>query len=334
MLRTILKPFSFVPALLLMYMIFSFSAQEGDVSAQLSYKASVKIIEAADYIFDAGLDSYQIDMWANKINFITRKLAHMAEYFALAIAVSFPLYVYGMHGILLMLVAGLICVGFACGDEYHQSFVLGRSPSAKDVCIDSIGVFLGIILVRMVGFTGRKTIFRDKKEKKKRKEKKNACREEPYYNNRPDGPYYNSRPNEPYYNNRPDGLYYNSRPNGPCYNSRPDEPCYNDSYRVPPARANAREVSHAHSNPNDPFWQPEQEIDFNLKPEYPERVYMEENDPYDHDWGFDDPKELHSPVSQANDSSGDPSYPTYRHPSDPGPVKKKKKHEKDWFFDM
>ena len=131
MLRTILKPLSFVPALIMMYIIFSFSAQDGDMSGQLSYQASVKIIETADYVFNANLSYDQIDEWANKIDFITRKLAHMTEYFALAIAVSFPLYVYGMHGILLMLFAGLICVGFACGDEYHQSFVAGRSPSMR-----------------------------------------------------------------------------------------------------------------------------------------------------------------------------------------------------------
>lgn len=105
--------------------------------------------------------------WADKINFITRKLAHMTEYFALAVAVSFPLYVYGLHGFLLMLVAGIICVGFSCGDEYHQSFVAGRSPAVKDVCIDSFGVFWGIILVRIIGWTGRKTIFRPRKKKKK-----------------------------------------------------------------------------------------------------------------------------------------------------------------------
>ena len=37
----------------------------------------------------------------------------------------------------------------------------------KDVCIDSFGVFWGIILVRIIGWTGRKTIFRPRKKKKK-----------------------------------------------------------------------------------------------------------------------------------------------------------------------
>ena len=105
MIRTLLKPLSFLPALMLMYMIYSFSAQPGEVSSALSYKVSYKIVQTADYIFDGGHEEWQLSQWADKINFITRKLAHMTEYFALAVAVSFPLYVYGLHGFLLMLVA-------------------------------------------------------------------------------------------------------------------------------------------------------------------------------------------------------------------------------------
>lgn len=169
MVRTLLKPLSFLPALLLMYMIYNFSAQPAELSSQLSFRVSCKLVEAADYILDTNLEQWEIEDWATRIHFITRKLAHMTEYFLLAVAVSFPLYVYGVRGIWLMLLAGLICVGFACGDEYHQSFIDGRSPSKKDVAIDSFGVFVGIILVRIVGWTGRKTIFRPRKKKQKRK---------------------------------------------------------------------------------------------------------------------------------------------------------------------
>ena len=174
--RTLLKPLSFLPAILLMYMIFSFSAQEGEVSSTVSYKASYIIVDTADHIFDMGMDDYQISYFATKINGVTRKLAHMTEYFLLAISVSFPLYVYGLHGILLMILAGGFCIAFACGDEYHQSYVAGRAASMKDVGIDSVGVFIGIILVRIIGWTGRKTIFRPRTEEYEprltRKEKK------------------------------------------------------------------------------------------------------------------------------------------------------------------
>lgn len=152
-----------------MYMIYNFSAQPGEVSAQLSYQVSYELVETADYVFETGLDDWQIEQWAYRMHGVTRKLAHMVEYFALAIAMSFPLYVYGVHGIWLMLLAGMLCVGFACGDEYHQSFVEGRGPSIRDVAIDSFGIFWGIILVRIIGWTGRKTIFRPRK-KRQRKE--------------------------------------------------------------------------------------------------------------------------------------------------------------------
>ena len=94
MIRTLLKPLSFIPAILLMVMIYQFSAQPADVSSQLSYKVSYKIVETADNIFETNLDYWQMDNWAVRINGVTRKLAHMTEYFALAVAVSFPLYVY------------------------------------------------------------------------------------------------------------------------------------------------------------------------------------------------------------------------------------------------
>lgn len=202
--RKLLKPLSFIPAILLMCLIFNFSSQSGEVSGQLSFKVSCKIVEAGDYILDANLEQWQVEEWANKINFITRKLAHMTEYFALAVAVSFPLYVYGLHGIWLMLVAGIICVGFALGDEYHQSFVGGRSPSLRDVGIDSIGVFFGIVLVRMVGWTGRMTIFRPRKKKQKVKRiTKVKHKNHKFKNYTTSAPEYHYKEEHAYYNNIP-----------------------------------------------------------------------------------------------------------------------------------
>ena len=42
------------------------------------------------------------------------------------------------------IVVGLI---YAITDEFHQSFVPGRGPSVTDVCIDTAGVFAGILIV-------------------------------------------------------------------------------------------------------------------------------------------------------------------------------------------
>lgn len=145
----LLKPFSFLPALAMMYLIFSFSGQTGAESGNLSHEISYKIVSAADQILDKNLSEWEKQSYTDKIELPVRKLAHMTEYFILAICVSFPLYVYGVRGFALFLMAGLLSVGFACTDEFHQSFVAGRGPSKRDVFIDSIGALLGIILVQI-----------------------------------------------------------------------------------------------------------------------------------------------------------------------------------------
>ena len=159
LLRLILKPLSFIPALVMMYIIFSFSAQTGETSSNLSYKVTKEIVIVADQVLDKNMSEAQIDAAIQKYHFYVRKLAHFTEYMLLAISVAFPLYVYGLRGIWLVIFAGAFCVGFAGLDEYHQSFVAGRGPSKRDVCIDSAGAFLGIYITRIFGFIGRKTIF-------------------------------------------------------------------------------------------------------------------------------------------------------------------------------
>lgn len=159
LLRLVLKPLSFVPAIVVMYCILGFSGQNGTDSAQLSYQVTRQLVIIASDVTDRNLNQEEIAVYTEKYHYYVRKLAHFSEYMILAITVAFPLYVYGMRGIWLMLFAGSFCVGFACLDEYRQSFSLGRSPSKRDVMIDSSGVFLGIILTRIVGFIGRKTIF-------------------------------------------------------------------------------------------------------------------------------------------------------------------------------
>lgn len=166
-LRALLKPFSFVPALLMMYLIFSFSSQDGTVSGNLSYKVSEIIVESANEAFELHWSDAEIAHYIERIHHPVRKLAHMTEYFLLAVSVSFPLYVYGVRGLWLPILAGGFCVGFAALDEYHQSFVAGRGPSKRDVAIDSIGILAGVLAVQFICFLGRVTVFRPLAKKKR-----------------------------------------------------------------------------------------------------------------------------------------------------------------------
>ena len=159
-LRFVLKPMSFVPAIIMMILIFNFSGQDADASSLLSYKVGVKVFSMANETLDRGWTQKQIEDLSLESQFYIRKTAHFTEYFLLGISVAFPLYVYGLRGIWLIIFAGGFCIAFAGLDEYHQSFVAGRSPQKRDVFIDSCGVLVGVILTRILCWMGRKTVFR------------------------------------------------------------------------------------------------------------------------------------------------------------------------------
>lgn len=158
-LRYTLKPLSFLPALIMMYFIITFSAQTGTESGSLSYQVSKILILAYNKLLCKGYDNMTLNELIALIHPYIRKTAHVTEYFLLAASVSFPLYVYRLRGIALTLSAGAFCIAFACLDEYQQTFVDGRVGTIHDVLIDSIGILIGIIVVRIVGYIGRKTIF-------------------------------------------------------------------------------------------------------------------------------------------------------------------------------
>ncbi|NCB92732.1 MAG: VanZ family protein [Clostridia bacterium] len=168
----LLKPLSFLPALLVMYMIFSFSSQTGADSSQLSYRVSHKLVEIGAQVLDRDMSPAEIDMYADRYHGAVRKLAHMTEYCVLAVSLCIPLYAYGVRGIWLLLLAGFICVGFAATDEYHQSHVANRGPSVRDVCIDSIGALAGIIGTQIIGWAAVRSTQEHEKERRYRRRKK------------------------------------------------------------------------------------------------------------------------------------------------------------------
>jgi VanZ family protein len=83
------------------------------------------------------------------IHFLIRKLAHVCEYaiFGLLLYHSFeprhPERWNARSALAALVVAGL----FSLTDEYHQSFVPGRTASLADCGIDTVGALLGLVLL-------------------------------------------------------------------------------------------------------------------------------------------------------------------------------------------
>lgn len=168
-LRFLLKPLAFAPAIFMIFIIFNFSQQPGDVSAGLSLKISRKIVTTVDDVFERNWSDAQISQYVDKIHFYVRKAGHITEYFILAITITLPLYiVFGLRHAILFIISAFICILLSCGDEYHQTFISGRTGTYKDVFIDSIGIFAGILVSEVFCFVGRKTIFAPLEKKRRR----------------------------------------------------------------------------------------------------------------------------------------------------------------------
>ena len=129
------------------YYFFIFSPDR-EVSGNLSYRISYQIVETKNELLNTGKSYEELAYEAEQIHYYVRKAAHMTEYCLLAVAVSFPFYVYRIRGLRLFLLAGIICVACRAG-RISSAFVAGRSPGIRDVGFDSLGALIGILLVQL-----------------------------------------------------------------------------------------------------------------------------------------------------------------------------------------
>lgn len=127
------------------FAIFRFSAQNGVESSSLSQKVTVKFVNIFPYTKNLSAETKAKLVAHGEI--IVRKIAHFSIYtlvgiFIMAFMSTFNTKLKIQFGVSILV--GLI---YAITDEYHQSFIPGRGPSAIDVCIDTCGVIFGILIV-------------------------------------------------------------------------------------------------------------------------------------------------------------------------------------------
>lgn len=124
--------------------IFKFSSQDADTSSQTSGVVVNKIVDK--------ISNVNKEKLTDDVTFVVRKCAHLSIYTLLGIwlmnlANTFNL-LSTRNRIVFCIIFGMM---YATSDELHQKFVNGRSAEIRDVCIDTCGVILGILLVILVG---------------------------------------------------------------------------------------------------------------------------------------------------------------------------------------
>ena len=132
-----------------MALIFYMSAQNADDSSLMSRSVYSSWI---GQILDRILPKLLSQNGENSL----RKYAHLFEFFLLGLS-SF-LFVYELFWLKesrlgkTMAVSFLWSVLYSCSDEWHQTFISGRSGQFRDVCLDSLGIAGGILLMSLVVF--------------------------------------------------------------------------------------------------------------------------------------------------------------------------------------
>jgi VanZ family protein len=86
-------------------------------------------------------------VFGNLANFVVRKCAHFLEYMILAFLFFNVLNLYfEMKKVTVITI--ILVFAYACSDEIHQLFVLGREGAIRDVIIDTVGGTT-LVLIRL-----------------------------------------------------------------------------------------------------------------------------------------------------------------------------------------
>ncbi|WP_282003451.1 VanZ family protein [Veillonella denticariosi] len=94
---------------------------------------------------------FHANIWS--LNRVVRKLAHVTEFAFLGGVLYIILKRYITYGTVLKTVG--IGIAVAALDEFLQRFSPGRSSQLSDVLIDTLGVIIGIIVVKVILYIGQ-----------------------------------------------------------------------------------------------------------------------------------------------------------------------------------
>ncbi len=155
--KKLLRWLSVLPSVLMLLLIFVFSAQDGAASGSLSFKVSYRIVCLFRRILFLDFSETELLAKADGLQLLIRKLAHITEYFLLTLSLYLPLRIWlpykefsivGKHFFYkLILPTFFLSVVSAAADEFHQSFVPGRCGTPLDVLVDSVGIIAGCTLL-------------------------------------------------------------------------------------------------------------------------------------------------------------------------------------------
>lgn len=134
---------SIILVLVWMIIVFSFSGQHGKSSGNMSRSVSGIVIN----IIDIGNKCTDIEKekLIEVVEPMIRKLAHYILYTIGGIFIANCVFQFCKKEKKIILVSLIIGILYAVSDEVHQLIVIDRNGNIKDIIIDTLGIFTGII---------------------------------------------------------------------------------------------------------------------------------------------------------------------------------------------
>lgn len=127
-----------------MTLVFYFSNQIADDSSKLSGGITKAILNFFHILEGKTLEQQ------SAIETVVRKLAHFSIYTPGGILILLHVNLYKIKANKKVIITWLLGTTYAITDEIHQLFVPGRSGEIRDVCIDSLGIITGIIIILII----------------------------------------------------------------------------------------------------------------------------------------------------------------------------------------
>lgn len=145
-----LKYLSWLPAVIIMGIIFLFSSKTADLSRESSLGISIALLDFYDNIKNVQFQEPEKINILAMIDHLVRKTAHFTEYGCLSAAIVFHFTVWKKSLRYKTWIPVVIAGLYAATDEYHQTFVSGRSGQVSDVLLDTAGAATGAFVFCML----------------------------------------------------------------------------------------------------------------------------------------------------------------------------------------
>lgn len=138
-LKHVIRDILIICIIVLCCKIFALSSQDGGVSAGTSRQFTEILLKTL------GLECN--DRTIEIINPVIRKVAHFSVYMLLGFLTMCTCETFKWQRVYKFDFSTMFAFVFACSDELHQRLVPGRSGEFADVCLDTVGAMLGVLIV-------------------------------------------------------------------------------------------------------------------------------------------------------------------------------------------